>query len=59
MIRSAKKREGAKSTREDMQYGAKTRLEEDRCRGLMHNAMRFVEKMRVALKIIDIDTNGE
>jgi len=46
------KKMGAKSTREEMQYGAKTKLEETRCKILMDNAKRFVEKMRAVLKTI-------
>lgn len=49
MIRSARKKEDAKSTREDMQYGAKTILEDERCKILMHNARSFVEKMSSVL----------
>lgn len=54
MIRSVQQKEDAKSTREEMQYGAKTKLEEDKCKTLMQNAKKFVEKMRTILKIIEI-----
>lgn len=51
MIRSFQDtEEDAKKLRENMQYGSKTQLEEERCKILMDNAKEFVEKMRSILE---------
>ena len=49
MIRSTKKHgiEGAKSLREDYQYGTKTRVRKDLLERTHKNAYKFVEKMRI------------
>ena len=44
--------EDAKSTREDMQYGSKTFMEDDRCKSLMENAKKFVARIREVLEEI-------
>jgi len=56
MVRRLEREKGedAKSTREEMQYGEKTSLEDERCRILMANARKFVEKMRAVLKEISL-----
>jgi uncharacterized protein (UPF0332 family) len=41
--------EDVKTVREEMQYGAKTELEEARCQRIMDNARTFVDRVRVIL----------
>ena len=51
MIRSLQETEDdAKKMREDMQYGSKTQMEKDKCRIIMNNAKKFVEKIRSVLE---------
>jgi uncharacterized protein (UPF0332 family) len=53
MIRSLQEtEEDAKKVREDMQYGSKTQLENDKCKVLMKNAKKFVEEIRSVLEEI-------
>ena len=50
MVRNLQETEkDAKKIREDMQYGSKTQMDDDRCKVLMNDAKNFVEKMRIIL----------
>jgi uncharacterized protein (UPF0332 family) len=50
MIRSLQEVEDAKSIREEMQYGSKTSVEDVRCRRLMDNAKKFVDRIKEVLE---------
>lgn len=42
--------EDAKSIREEMQYGSETSMEEERCKRLMDNARKFVDRIKELLE---------
>ena len=54
MIRSLQEGiENAKSIREEMQYGSKTSMEEERCKRSMDDAKRFVDRIKEMLEEIE------
>jgi len=54
MIRSLQEGiENAKSVREKMQYGSETSMEEERCKRLMDNAKKFVDRIKEVLEEIE------
>lgn len=54
MIRSLQEGvENAKSVREKMQYGSETSMEKDRCKKLMDNAKKFVDRIKEVLEEIE------
>jgi len=54
MIRILKNNgEGAKSIREEMQYSSETSMEDDKCKELMGNAKKFVERIREIIESIN------
>lgn len=54
MIRSLQEGiEDAKSIREEMQYGSETSIEEERCKRLMGNAKKFVDRIKEVLEEIE------
>ena len=60
MIRSIKKGvESAKSTREELQYGSKAYMDEQRCRKLMENARKFVDEIKKIIQEIDLEEEEE
>lgn len=53
MIRSLQEgTEDAKSIREQMQYGSETSMEKERCKQLMENAKKFVDRVREVIEEI-------
>jgi len=50
IIRNVQDIENAKAIREDMQYGSKTFLEPKRCKKVMDDARKFVERVRELLE---------
>jgi len=58
LIRSLQENvEDAKSIREDMQYGSETSMEEERCKKLMENAKKFVDRVKEILE--ELEDNGK
>ncbi len=54
MIRNMQKGiESAKSTREELQYSSKTFMEEERCKKIMENARKFVDRIKGVIEEID------
>jgi len=49
-IRSIQSNEGARNTREEMQYGSKTVMEQNRCLSLMAQATKFVDRIQEVLE---------
>ena len=53
MIRNLQENiEDAKSIREEMQYGSKTSMEDERCKRLMDNTKEFVDKIKEIIEEI-------
>lgn len=54
MIRNVQKGiENAKSIREELQYSSKTFMEESRCKKLMANARKFVDRIKAVIQEVE------
>lgn len=51
-IRSLQEGENAKTIREELQYGSKTSMEEERCKRLMNSAREFVDRIKETIQKI-------